>query len=66
MTANYEIRRAAIVANVRLWEVAELYGCVDSTFSRKLRRELPPAEKARVLSIIAELAARREREESVS
>lgn len=53
---NQEVRDAARSAGVRLWEVAEVFGVNDGNFSRKLRRELPPAEKARVLDIINQLA----------
>ena len=39
--ANMDIRRAAASAGFYLWEVAAEVGVTDSTFSRKLRRELP-------------------------
>ncbi len=60
MTANQEIKQAARNAGIYLWEVAEAYGCVDTTFSRKLRRELPQSEKDRILSIIEQLRAAQE------
>lgn len=53
---NKEIREAAKVAGVKLWQVADAYGVNDGNFSRKLRRELPPDEKQKILSIIEELA----------
>ncbi len=49
---NFEIRQAAKKAGVHLWEVAERYGLSDGNFSRKLRRELPDADKAKILEII--------------
>ncbi len=49
---NLEIRQAAKRAGVHLWEVAERYGLSDGNFSRKLRRELPDADKAKILEII--------------
>ena len=55
--ANKEIRDAANRAEVRLWQVAERIGVADATFSRKLRRELPPQEREKILRIINELAA---------
>ena len=55
--ANKEIRDAAKRAEVRLWQVAERIGVADATFSRKLRRELPPQEREKILRIINELAA---------
>lgn len=53
---NMKIRKAARVAGVPLWKVAERYGITDSSFSRKLRRELPGPEQEQLLKIIDELA----------
>lgn len=58
-TVNAEIRRAAKSAGVRLWQVAERFGINDGNFSRKLRRELPPEEREKILGIIKDLAAER-------
>ncbi len=52
---NITIRKAAKEAGVPLWEIAERYGVTDSTFSRKLRRELPKEEQDKLLSIISSL-----------
>lgn len=57
ITANKEIRETAKRAGVRLWQVAESIGVADATFSRKLRRELPPQEREKILGIIEGLAA---------
>lgn len=57
---NVEIRKAANEAGVFLWEVAEIYGLSDSNFSRKLRRELPTAEKTKILEIIDRLKAEKQ------
>ena len=54
--ANQDIRRAAGGAGVRLWQVANALGVNDSALSRKLRKELPAAEKEKIFSVIAELA----------
>lgn len=54
--ANKEIRDAAKEAGIWLWQVAEKLGVNDGNFSRKLRRELPPAEREKVLNIIRELS----------
>lgn len=54
--ANKAIRDTAKRAGVRLWEVAYSMGITDATFSRKLRRELPADEQARILDIIADLS----------
>lgn len=53
---NKGIRRMAAGSGVRLWQVAAEIGMNDSAFSRKLRRELKPAEKERVLAAIEKLA----------
>lgn len=57
---NKDIRAAAKEAGVFLWQIAEMYGINDGNFSRKLRRELPPEEKKRILGIIEALAQERQ------
>ena len=52
---NHEIRIAAKKAQINLWKIADALGITDSTFSRKLRHELPENEKARILAIIHKL-----------
>ena len=42
-----------------MWEIADVYGINDGNFSRKLRHELPEAEKTKILAIIDEIAERR-------
>lgn len=56
MKSNIEIREKAKQNNVKLWEVAEKLNINDGNFSRKLRKELPTAEKERILSIIEDIA----------
>lgn len=53
---NADIRRAATESGIRLWEVAEAIGLADSTFSRKLRRELPHEQQEHILTVIREIA----------
>lgn len=53
---NQEIRRAAAGAGVKLWQIAEELGIADCSLSRKLRRELPEAEKLEIFSIIDRLS----------
>ncbi len=60
--ANTDIRNAAKAAGVCLWQVAEKMGISDGNFSRKLRRELPAAERDKVLSIIVELSQNKQKE----
>ena len=54
-TANNDIKSQAKISGVCLWQVAQKLGITDSTFSRKLRRELPEKEKERIFVIIEEL-----------
>ena len=53
---NKEIRDAARIAGVHLWQVAEAYGVNDGNFSRKLRKEFPEEEKKKILGMIERIA----------
>ena len=53
---NQDIRRAAAGAGVKLWQIADELGIADCNFSRKLRKELPQAEKEKILAIIERLS----------
>lgn len=57
MQKNEEVRQLAKDRGVKLWEIAEKLGCADATLSRKLRRELPEAEKKAILDIIEAISA---------
>lgn len=54
--ANRIIREAAQKNGVLLWQIAYAVGVNDSTFSRRLRKELPQEEQEKLLSIIAQIA----------
>lgn len=54
--ANKEIRIALVESGVKHYQLADALGMVDSSLSRKLRRELPPEEKERILGAIERLA----------
>ena len=54
--ANRIIREAAQKNGVLLWQIAYAVGVNDSTFSRRLRKELPQEEQEKLLSIIAKIA----------
>ena len=58
-SVNQEIRSEAKRAGVRLWEIAERLGMNDGNFSRKLRRELNPEERRKILAIINDLETER-------
>lgn len=53
---NQDIREEIKAAGLRLWQIAEALGINDANFSRKLRRELPPEEKAKIRAVIKKLA----------
>ena len=53
--ANEEIKQKIKESNLKFWEVAYKYGITDGNFSRKLRKELPQAEKEKILNIIQKL-----------
>lgn len=52
---NNDIKQQAKISGVCLWQVAQGLGITDSTFSRKLRIELPEKEKERIFNIIEEI-----------
>ena len=60
MQANTDIRREIQSSCIRFWQVADGLGMTDSSFSRKLRTELPAEEKDRIRAIIKEIAERGE------
>ncbi len=60
--SNAVIRTALKENAVYQWMVAEELKIQESAFSRKLRHELPDAERERVLEAIARIVARREEE----
>lgn len=61
LAANADIREAARKAGIRLWEVAERYGCNDGNFSRKLRHELSKEQKETIHQIILDLSEEKAR-----
>ena len=56
MQKNKDIRIAANASGVKLWEIAEALSITDSTFSRKLRKELKHEEKQKIFAIIEQLS----------
>lgn len=53
---NMDIRLAAQSKGVKLWQIADKQNVNDGNFSRKLRKELPDAEKTNIMQIINELS----------
>lgn len=60
MTKNFDIKEKALQKGVCLWEIAEVIGIADTSMSRKLRKELPAAEKQEIFKIIDDIAAEKE------
>ena len=54
---NLDIRNAAKEAGVFLYQIADKLGISEPTMVRCLRYELPAEKKTRIMSIISELAA---------
>lgn len=52
---NIYIREMAKRANVKLWQIANELGLSDTTFSKKLRKELSDEEKRKIIFIIKKL-----------
>lgn len=53
---NLEIRRKLKETKVMQWQVADKLGVSEMTLVRKLRYELPEAEKQKIYSVIEEIA----------
>ncbi len=54
--ANDEVKAYAKQAGVRLWEVAERLHITDVTLSKKLRYELDPEYKSRIIKLVDQIA----------
>lgn len=59
---NNEIREAARIKNVKLWELAQEMGMTDGTLCRKMRKEFSEADRQRALMLIDLIAARKEKQ----
>lgn len=57
---NTEIRIELAAKGVKQYQVAECIGIANTSFSRKLRKELSEEEKLRILSIIDKLSNTKE------
>ena len=49
---NYEIKAEIIKSGLKQYEVAELFGCSEVVFSKKLRKGLSKDELEKVIAII--------------
>ncbi len=50
-----EVKTLITASGLKCWQVAELWGCNDGNFSRRLRKPFNDEEVNRVKAIIAEL-----------
>ena len=48
---NQDIRAYAKQKNVKHWQIADALGMTDTNFSRKLRYELRPEEKRKIINV---------------
>ena len=58
MSGN-EVKKLITDAGLKFWQVAELWGCNDGNFSRRLRKPFNDKEVSRIKAIIAELVSER-------
>ena len=63
MKPNQDVRNAVKENGFRLWELAEALGIYDGNLSRKLRRELPTAQKEHILRTIDRMVEQRQTQE---
>ena len=52
-----EIKNRILAEGLKIWQVADKFGCSDGNFSRKLRKDFSDSDTEKVLSIINELKA---------
>jgi predicted XRE-type DNA-binding protein len=53
---NEDIKAYAKVKKVKLWQVAEALDVTDSQLSRKMRHELEPELKHRIMKLVDKIA----------
>ncbi len=51
-TSNFEVRQAIRESGLCAYQVAELIGISETSFSRLMRRELTPERKKQILTAI--------------
>ena len=55
-TKNNDLKLYAASKGVRLWQVAEKFGIMDATLSRKLRKEFSQEDAAKFKAYVDEVA----------
>lgn len=61
LLSNNDLRTFAKEKGVRFWEVAEKLHISDPTMSRRLRHELPAADKQEIVAVIDQIAAEKKK-----
>ena len=49
------IKQKILANGLKLWQVAEQWGCTDGNFSRRLRKDFTPEDVERIDTIIKQL-----------
>ena len=60
---NEEIRAYARLHKVKLWQIAEALGITDSSLSRKMRHELEPEAKRKIMKLVDRIASEKQSEQ---
>ena len=55
---NEDIKAYARLNKVKLWQIADALGITDTQFSRKLRYELEPDMKRKIMKLIDQIAVK--------
>lgn len=55
MERNSDVKLYAYENGIKLWMIAEKLGITDSTFSRRLRKDLSLEDKERIFKIVDDL-----------
>lgn len=56
---NEDIKAYARLNKVKLWQIADALGITDTQFSRKLRYELEPDMKRKIMKLIDQIAVKK-------
>ena len=56
-----EIKSIILDSGLKLWQVADRFGCTDGNFSRKLRHDFNEADTEKIKAIVKELKAEAEK-----
>ncbi|MCR5452883.1 MAG: hypothetical protein K6F00_09670 [Lachnospiraceae bacterium] len=59
---NDEIKAYAKLHKVKLWQIAEALCITDSTLSRKMRHDLEPDLKRKIMKLVDKIAAEKQAE----